>query len=139
MFRSIISLIGSFQKFSSKGGNKMGEWTIEDVATARDFLKAKEDYDVKIGFLGRMNIVAKSFGFQDYNDPLLDGVRSFIASLGGQKGGKRKTPQKEVRPMVTIKDLYYEDLRRNSNMQHFLHPEDDVELINSLNIEKSGE
>ena len=117
----------------------MVEWTREDASTAMDFLKAKEDYDVKIGFIGRMNLVAKSFGFDGYNDPLLAGVRSFISSLGGKKGGKIKKGEVRNPPPMTIKDLYYEDLRRNSNMQHFLHPEDDAELINSLHVEKSGE
>lgn len=104
-------------------------WTEDDIKTAENFLAEKDKYDANLGFVGCMHRVARSFGFSGYGDPLLVGVRSYISSLPKNRNelvvNKKQTPE----------NIWMEDVLSNPDMQHFLHPEDDAELISA--IEKS--
>lgn len=108
----------------------MKSWTKKDVEIAEGFIELLKNYDVeKVPFIQRMTSVAKSLGYVGYNDPLLEGVRKYIAYKGGTS--KRKNKHREITSESQL-TAYMKSLLGSEDMQHSLHPEDEAHLIEQI-------
>lgn len=129
------------ESFSSLEESKM-PWTQEDVKIAELLLAEEKKIDQNIRWATRMHKAAKKCGYANYNDPGLPfGVKSYI-HFKSEEAKKKKSLSKqadekgnEIIPQ-TPAEIWKEDLLKNPEMIHGLHPEDEEELIKHLQNEQ---
>ena len=81
----------------------------------------------------RLNMAAKKLGYENYfNDPKLANVRPIVSSHAAEarKSYKKFHEGKEL--PLSQEERWMSELLQNENMQHFLHPEDDAELLKKI-------
>jgi hypothetical protein len=110
---------------------KARSWTDEDEQKGNAFLQILKGYagkNMKERFSLYRNNAARQMGYSLYNH-MPAGVKSFISSLGGKNGGKKKN--KSNIDNVIISETKEQRWVREVDI-HGLHPEDEAHIIEEL-------
>ena len=95
---------------------------------------ARNDFDSqRFTAKTRLNMAAKKLGYENYfNDPKLANVRPIVSSHAAEARKRYKKFHEGKELPLSQEERWMSELLQNENMQHFLHPEDDAELLKKI-------
>ena len=95
---------------------------------------AENDFDkARFSSKTRLNMAAQKLGYENYfTDPILLNVRPIISKYGAEARKRYKEANEGQDPAPSQEEIWMSELLQNENMQHFLHPEDDAELLKKI-------
>ena len=97
---------------------------------------AEKDFDNhRFTFLARLNMAANKLNFSGYHDPALAKVRSIISKIGAEARKRYKESHEGKELSLSQEEKWMNELLQDENMQHFLHPEDDADLLKNISSE----